>query len=140
MISIIGLLVILGIASYYDIKTLEIPLYLFLVPIALQIVQIVVSGTSFQIYLIASVLTFMLFYAFSKMSQFGGGDVLLLTSIAFVEGEFVIWAALLSFLCCLPYTIWMKVKKKEKAYPFAPFLFLGALISIPIMWKGGGIL
>lgn len=59
----------------------------------------------------------------------GGGDIKLLTWIAFTAGLYYTIFVLL--IACLVTLLYMLLKKRKEAIPFAPFLLIGALtISI----------
>lgn len=124
-VSFIVLIIVLLIAAVYDIKTMEVPIFLWLIPIVYDIFH---NGIQFQ-KLLLSLGIFLLFFTFNLVTNFGGADTLLMTSIVYVMGNYGIYSCLFAFLAAIPYTLYLHIKKKEKAYPFVPFLFFGVLVS-----------
>lgn len=126
------LLITLGIASLYDIKTMEVPLFLWSVPILTQTIYYVSMGEwrSLLISFVFAIFCFLLFWFLSCISNFGGADVLLLTSIAFVCQKNFLIIAWFAFLFSLPYVLWMFLTKTERPYPFVPFLFIATVFFL----------
>ena len=77
---------------------------------------------------------FLFFFIVAKFTNFGGADVLLLTTIGFCLRLQAFFAAWLAFLFAIPYTIFIRYEmsgipdNEKKEYPFVPFLFLGTLV------------
>lgn len=147
MIPVIVLLIILTIASISDIKTMTVPLDLWLIPIVAKALYLMYAGQKqhvlFQntmeelfICLGIAIVTFLVFVIMSFLSNLGGADALLFTSIAFVLEYYVIYCALFSFLFVLPYTGYLFWKKEKKEYPFVPYMLAGTCFCILLMKTG----
>ena len=147
MIPVIVLLIILTIASISDIKTMTVPLDLWLIPIVVKALYLMFDDQKhhllFQhtverllICLGIATITFMVFFVMSLLSDMGGADALLFTSIAFVLEYYVIYCALFSFFFVLPYTGYLFWKKEKKEYPFVPYILAGTSFCILLMKFG----
>lgn len=97
------------------------------------------SKYKYHLYLAISlaVLTFFAFLLLSFVTNIGGGDIKLMPLGAFCSGFFgfnifCIYLYVPFLLLVLFYFILLLVKKKVKNFPFAPFLFLGLIISFVV--------
>ena len=122
--SYIALLIVLLLASVSDIRTMEVPLFYWILPVFIKIIEKQIKMEN----ILLSVSILICFMFFSFLSNFGGADALLIGTIVFVMGFYGIYAVLLAFVFALPYTLYLKIKDNEKPYPFVPFLFAGAFI------------
>ena len=130
-------LVILTAASIYDIRTLEVPLWLTCGGIGIELsllVELMITGDLpvkfFIMRLGFSIFLFVTFYIGMKYGNFGGADTLLITMVYLAIGYDGIYAVMLSFVYVIPYTLYMKIKKCEHSYAFVPYLFAGYITVI----------
>ena len=122
--SYIALLIVLLLASVSDIRTMEVPLFFWVLPVFIKIIEKQIKMEN----ILLSVSILICFMIFSFLSNFGGADALLIGTIVFVMGVSGIYAVLTAFILALPYTIYLKIKDNEKPYPFVPFLFVGTAV------------
>lgn len=130
--SIIVLLLVLLWASYHDIKTLTIPLYLWPIPIVFKMVWNCFHSIPFSTMkwsFLIGLCTFFVFFLASYWTNFGGADALLFTSIAFVMDQYVLYCILFSFLFSIPFILYLKISGSKEEYPFVPFMFLGTAFT-----------
>lgn len=133
MIVIITVLLFasLCIASYTDVKTKTIPVWLF------PSVMVIGSGGllyigQFGIWNMIG-LVCMLFPTFvlATTGNFGGGDVLMLSAIGLMLGEDV--AGYVVVLATISTGFFLLTKLRKKEYPIAPFALVSYLIFL--VWK-----
>ena len=122
--SYIALLIVLLLASVSDIRTMEVPLFYWVLPVFIKIIEKQIKTEN----ILLSVSILICFMIFSFLSNFGGADALLIGAIVFVMGMPGIYAVLTAFILALPYTIYLKIKDNEKPYPFVPFLLAGTAV------------
>lgn len=133
MIAIITVLLFasLCIASYTDIKTRTIPVWLF--------PSVMVIGSGVLLYrgqfghwnLIGLVCMLMPTFTLAMTGNFGGGDVLMLSSIGLMLGENVVKYVLV--LAAISTVFFLLTKLRKKEYPIAPFALVSYLVFL--VWK-----
>lgn len=118
------LLLFLFIAACYDYKTMEVPLFLWTIPVFAEGICLILEKNWYSLFLSVcfGLIFFLFFYLCARYSNFGGADVLWITAIAFCLRLDAVYAIWLSFLFALPYTL---IMRERKEYPFLPFLFFG---------------
>ena len=130
--SIIGITFIaLCISAYTDIKMRKIPLWLFPSVFVLAVGARLFTGQTISWDLIGMGIVF-LGTMVTTLFGMGGGDVIMLSTIAFVigAGNLILFILSLS-ITVLIYSIIRKVKKKEKIQiPLAPFCIPSFLLVI----------
>lgn len=138
MIGII--LIFLFIASYSDLKSRTIPLWIHPVLLGTRLSYFMIHPESpeWTESLLTAIFLFLLFYLFARLQMIGGGDVLIAADIGFSFGLQGMAAIIYGLLFCIPYIIYLtKSKKKSKKYPLVPFLFLGVCINIIMQLSQG---
>lgn len=132
-------LIVLLIASIYDIRTMEVPLPLTLgSPAAMFLLLIIqlLTGTidpwQFGSCLFGGFLLFGISFIGVRFWDFGGADALLNGLVGLTQGISGLYTVMLSFLLVLPYTFYMKVKNQEHDYPFVPYICVSYVITMLI--------
>ncbi len=122
------LLLILLLTSIIDIKTRQVPYSTYVGILALCVlnknINIIGAIIVMLPYLIVAL----------KNNKLGGGDVKLMFCIGLyfdiIEGLYISLVALLSFVVV---HIFMN-KKKDDGLPFVPFVLIGTLVNLCILW------
>lgn len=133
MIVIITVLLFasLCIASYTDVKTRTIPVWLF--------PSVMVIGSGILLYmeqfgywnLIGLACMLIPTFALATTGNFGGGDVLMLSAIGLMLGEDVVGYVVVLATISTEFFLLTKLRKRE--YPIAPFALVSYLIFL--VWK-----
>lgn len=130
-------LIILLIASIYDIRTMEVPLPLTIgspaAVVLLLMIQLLIGTIDpwqFGSCLFGGILLFGISFIGVRFWDFGGADALLNGLVGLTQGINGLYTVMLSFLLVLPYTIYMKVKNQEHAYPFVPYICAAYIITM----------
>ncbi|WP_368191145.1 prepilin peptidase [Blautia sp. 1033sp1_1033st1_G9_1033SCRN_220408] len=133
MIVIITVLLFasLCIASYTDVKTRTIPVWLF--------PSVMVIGSGILLYmeqfgywnLIGLACMLIPTFALATTGNFGGGDVLMLSAIGLMLGEDVVGYVVVLATISTGFFLLTKLRKRE--YPIAPFALVSYLIFL--VWK-----
>lgn len=128
MLINITYLIILFIASIFDIKNR-------IIPNTLNILILILAIFNFRVEnLLGLILAFLLLIISVNTNAFGGGDIKLIGAVGLLFGfskvfEIFIFSALIFAVFGLIYLL-IKGKGKSLAFPFVPFIFLGSLIEI----------
>ncbi len=132
-----------SIAAIYDFKLKKIPnmipIGLFIVSIAILVIESIFTDNA-TAFLISSFLgclsSMLILYIAAKVSKggVGFGDVKLFGAIGFCVGFYAVFTVMtLSILCCaivgIP-TTYLKKKTIRGDLPFAPFIYLGYVITM----------
>ena len=122
--------ILLGIGSYEDIKTREIPNWISVIIAMTAVINFRLENL---LGLIVAVIFFSVALATGKI---GGGDVKLIAALSVVCGLWGIFALLLfaqtsMLIYYAGYCIFCKINGKtaDKALPFVPFIFIGYLVT-----------
>lgn len=128
-------------ATYTDIKTLEVPLWVSPVIIGIRFLQDFMSGeNNFRIMsgLLCGAILFGIFFMVAYLGdQLGGADCLIVAAIGYSLDFYGFYAVIIGLILTLPYTAYMKITKKEHVYPLIPFLTTGYIIILFILTVQG---
>ena len=131
MLTIIILLA-LFIATYTDTKTKTIPLFLF-PSVSLLGVIYLLSQQNYEIKLsiLFALFTFISYLILALFFNGGGGDVVMMTSLAFLLGKEILYIMFIghTILCIVSFICYMRTKKKE-TLPFAPFVLVAYILYL----------
>lgn len=139
--EIISLLIILLIAAISDIKTRKVSNLIILSGIACRLLFLLID-TDFISNVICSLLNAVfiaipLFIIVSilekiyKKQLMGAADIKLIFLCGmFLDFEKMLYVLLFAFLFALVFAILQKIKKRNKAFPFVPFLLLSVVINL----------
>lgn len=132
-------LIVLFLASVYDIRTMEVPLPLTLGGPAVATVLLVsrffcgdINSWQLGSCLLGGILLFGISFIGVRFWDFGGADALLNGLVGLTQGIWGLYTVMFSFLLVLPYTFYMKIRNKEHAYPFVPYIFVAYAITMLI--------
>lgn len=126
------ILVSLFIATYTDIKTKTIPVFLFPAISLIGVIYLsyqrnydVKSSFLFALFTFISYLILALFF------NGGGGDIIMMTSLALLFNKEILYVILIShtIMCIVSFVLYVKRKKKE-TLPFAPFVLVAYIIYL----------
>ena len=133
MISIITVLLVISlcIASYTDVRTRTIPVWLF--------PSVMVIGSGVLLYmgqfgfwnLIGLACMMLPTFTLAMTGNFGGGDVLMLSTIGLMLGEDV--AEYVVVLATISTVFFIITRIKNKEYPIAPFALVSYIIFL--FWR-----
>lgn len=133
MISIITVLLFISlcIASYTDVRTRTIPVWLF--------PSVMVIGSGVLLYmgqfgfwnLIGLACMMLPTFTLAMTGNFGGGDVLMLSTIGLMLGEDV--AEYVVVLATISTGFFLLTKLRKKEYPIAPFALVSYIIFL--FWR-----
>lgn len=126
------ILLSLFIASYTDIKTKTIPVFLFPSVLLLGVFCLICNGnlnlfSSF----IFGVLIFVSYLIMALFFNGGGGDVIMMTSLAFLLEKEILYVMFIghTILCIVSLICFIRTKKKE-ILPFAPFVLVAYILYL----------
>lgn len=130
---ILPILLLFLYASYSDIKTLEVPLWLSPAIILLRFFSDEFFGNRDRIFLgiICGFVLFAIFFLISVIGQqLGGADCLIVAAMGYVLDFYGFYAVIIGLLLSIPYTAYMKITNTEHVYPLVPFLTSGFIIML----------
>ena len=134
---ILLILILLLYATYTDIKTLEVPLWVSPVIIGIRFLQdFMAEENNFRIMsgLLCGAILFGIFFMVAYLGeQLGGADCLIVAAIGYSLDFYGFYAVIIGLALTLPYTAYMKIAKKEHVYPLVPFLTVGYIITLIIL-------
>lgn len=111
------LLILLLYATYTDIKTLEVPLWVSPVIIGIRFLQDFMSEkNNFRIMsgLLCGAILFGIFFMVAYLGeQLGGADCLIVAAIGYSLDFYGFYAVIIGLALTLPYTAYMKIAKKN---------------------------
>lgn len=137
---ILPILFLLFYAAYTDIKTLEVPLWIFPSIIFLRSLSFISRNNHEQLImgLICGTVLFFIFFLISILGQqLGGADCLIVAAIGYTMDFYGLYAVIIGLFLSIPYTAYMKVSHKEHVYPLVPFLLSGVIIILFLMMTHG---
>lgn len=82
--------------------------------------------------MLGGILLFGISFIGVRFWDFGGADALLNGLVGLTQGIWGLYTVMVSFLLVLPYTFYMKIRNKEHAYPFVPYIFVAYAITMLI--------
>lgn len=125
------LLISLLIASYTDLKTKTIPLWLFPFTAVIDCGMLLYSG-QFEFWNMTGFACMMLpTFILAMTGNFGGGDILMFSVIGAILGEYIFQYALILAVVSTVFFIITRLKNKE--YPIAPFALISYIIFL--FWR-----
>lgn len=126
----IPVIISLGFATYKDIKTLEVPIYLFFITTAaITLIRMLMQPTYNWIdSVLGLIVCGLVYFLLALFFEGGGGDIVMMAMIGWCLGIrnalFVVMFA--SFI----YFIWlMFTSNKKKTLPYAPGVFVGCVTT-----------
>lgn len=134
------LLIMLLIASILDILKKEIPVWLSLATLVFRGGYLLIAGREFVILesILSGVFLFLFYYLFAKFGSLGGADCLVILSAGFFLGLYGIYAALFSAILSIPHILLAKKRpKRERDYPYIPYILGGVLLALSLMFIRG---
>lgn len=122
---ILLILILLLYATYTDIKTLEVPLWVSPVIIGIRFLQDFMSEeNNFRIMsgLLCGAILFGIFFMVAYLGdQLGGADCLIVAAIGYSLDFYGFYAVIIGLALTLPYTAYMKIAKKRTCLSISPF-------------------
>lgn len=137
---ILLILILLLYATYTDIKTLEVPLWVSPVIISIRFLQDFMSGeNNFRIMsgLLCGAILFRIFLWLLILEISQRADCLIVAAIGYSLDFYGFYAVIIGLILTLPYTAYMKITNKEHVYPLIPFLTTGYIIILIILTVQG---
>ncbi len=118
-------------ASVEDIRKLKVPILTFPILMGILILMRFLGYSELSLREVGWTFAVMLVYcaALYCFSEIGGADLLALLSLPLTLGRYSFVAAILSDLLCLPVVLFLAITKREKNYPFMPFITASYLIT-----------
>lgn len=128
-------------ATIYDLLGKPIPIWLTVVGISIKAYELITyEPYNLREHIFTSTICAIILFGVAYFGNLGGADCLIGTLIVFQMGMYGIVALVVSFILAIPYAVYMKIKNKEKEYPFIPYMMAGALIVLIIKLKTGGFI
>lgn len=131
MLTIIILLA-LFIATYTDTKTKTIPVFLFPSVLVLGVLCLIHNGNlNLLSSFIFGIFAFISYLVLALFFHGGGGDVIMMTSLAFLLGKEILYIMFIghTILCIVSLVRYIRTKKKE-TLPFTPFVLVAYIIYL----------
>ena len=126
---------VLLIASFFDIRTREVPPALFFIGIAVNLITkalfepypvvLVSFGYALFLFVLIALIGFL-----DGENGFGGADALAMAMIGAFINDGAVLAVPVSALLALPCLLYIKIKKIKKPYPFIPFITVSCILVI----------
>lgn len=135
-------------ASFFDIRTMEVPPTLFFMGIAVNLVAkaffepypavLISFGYAIFLFVLIALIGFI-----DGENGFGGADALAMAMLGAFINDGALLVVPVSAVLALPYLLYMKIKKIKKPYPFIPFITVSCILVIvfskkiiPIIFSG----
>lgn len=131
----IFLILILIAASITDLKTRTVPYMIPILAVLIRIVEYIVQSDSLVRDLIYASIIFFILLLGAFMGGVGGADCLIGACIGLYMGQYAVYAILVAVLSSLPQAL----RKKDKEFPFVPYLFFGTIIALIIWYTKGEV-
>ncbi len=131
MIYII-LTVILIIASFCDIKDMEVPVTLSGIAAVIRIIEMYIHQVQPMPYIPIAIIIFLILLFFAIFGNMGGADCLIGCICGLYLGITAIYGMLIAYILALPYTIMLEIKKDRHDYPFIPYISAGMVMAMMI--------
>lgn len=128
----IFLLGALALATYIDIKTRTIPLYLFPATLLISVFYNAIAGISMGVWnLLGFCCACIPSFATGMTGTLGGADIIMLSIIGLLLGEeFIIYTIILAVISTL---FFLMTRLKNKNYPVAPFALISYILFL--LWR-----
>ncbi len=135
------LILVVAISMIFDVvNNMIIPLFVPFFGIAIRLLELgIFEREKASYYLFTAVAVFLSMLTVSYLGNLGGSDSIHAAMAALYLGVYGLYAVILAFMLSLPYAVWMKIKNKEKEYPFMPYILIGICIEIGYLFKEGKI-
>ncbi|ADQ06141.1 peptidase A24A prepilin type IV [Caldicellulosiruptor hydrothermalis 108] len=135
LLALLGATVLAAIASYYDIKTRQIPDWIWALAAVLAVAiwqkNILKNGN-----LMIAILIFICLFLLAYYRLLGGGDLKLISALALLVGGSITTAIAAGTLLQLGFAYWRMLKTGENMWgqrlPLMPFVFFG-LVAVVII-------
>lgn len=129
LMIIMGYLFIL-IATFTDLQTKEVPIVISMSYFVTSVVYMIIfNKQNLTDCLISALIICIILSVFVFKANLGGADVIFFVGLAMYVGYLAFYSVIIAFGLSLPYTAYMKVKKREHPYPFLPYILASYVIT-----------
>lgn len=132
---------IVFIAAILDLLGKPIPVSLTIIGVSIKAFELLYfEPYNLHEHFFATLISAIILFGTAYFGNLGGADCLIGSLIVFQMGIYGIFALVVSFILAIPYAAYMKIKNKEREYPFVPYMMAGVLITSLYKLKTGGLI
>lgn len=126
------ILIALIVATYTDVKTKTIPVFLFPAVSLFGVIYLLYQQNyEVKLSILFALFAFVSYLILALLFGGGGGDIIMMTALALLLNKDILYLILIShtIMCIVSFVLYIKRKKKE-TLPFAPFVLVAYIIYL----------
>ena len=127
------LIILLMIATIFDVKDRTVPLWITYIGVSLKGLELIfLEPNGIKYHLLMGFILFAVLFTNVLLGGLGGADSLIGAMCGIYLGIYGIYAIMIAFILSMPYAAYIKYHKKDKEYPFIPYVLLA--VSMVLMY------